>query len=72
MMEKNVNVSASAEELVTTDKFQWGDLWKKEDWQTVRIGFIAFAVAIFFTAHTDGKIPLQNGRTCYILSMAAG
>ena len=40
MMEKSVNVSASAEELVTTDKFQWSDLWKKEDWQAVWIGFI--------------------------------
>ena len=39
-MKKNVNVSASAEELVTTDKFQWSDLWKKEDWQAVWIGFI--------------------------------
>lgn len=39
-MENNVNTSASAEELVTTDKFQWSDLWKKEDWQAVWIGFI--------------------------------
>lgn len=39
-MENNVNTSASAEELVTTDQFQWSDLWKKEDWQAVWIGFI--------------------------------
>ena len=43
-MKKNVNVSASAGELVTTDKFQWSDLWKKEDWLAVWIGFVVIIV----------------------------
>lgn len=43
----NENVKAAgtpAEELVTTEKFQWSDLWKKEDWLAVWIGFIVIAV----------------------------
>lgn len=39
------NSSASANELVTTDKFKWSDLWKKEDWLAIWIGFILIAIA---------------------------
>jgi uncharacterized integral membrane protein (TIGR00698 family) len=31
-------------DIVTTDKFAWSDLWKKEDWQAVWIGFIIIAI----------------------------
>ena len=34
----------SPEDLVTTKKFQWSDLWKKEDWLAVWIGFIIIAI----------------------------
>lgn len=40
------NSSASANELVTTDKFKWSDLWKKEDWLAIWIGFILIAIAV--------------------------
>ncbi len=39
------NSSASANELVTTDKFKWSDLWKKEDWLAIWIGFILIEIA---------------------------
>lgn len=35
---------AAGEELVTTDKFQWSDLIKKEDWLAVWIGFIVILI----------------------------
>ena len=43
MNEKKVNVSAD-EELVTVDQFHWSDLWKKEDWLAVWIGFIVIVI----------------------------
>jgi uncharacterized integral membrane protein (TIGR00698 family) len=33
------------EEYVTTDSFQISDLWKKEDWQAIWIGFILIAIS---------------------------
>lgn len=44
-MSKN-NVAATSADLVTVEKFQWSDLWKKEDWLAVWIGFIIIAAAI--------------------------
>ena len=41
--QKRVNLPVQ-EELVTTEKFQWSDLWKKEDWLAVWIGFFIIAV----------------------------
>ena len=41
--QKGVNLRVQ-EELVTTEKFQWSDLWKKEDWLAVWIGFFIIAV----------------------------
>lgn len=34
----------TVEEVVTTEKFQWSDLWKKEDWLAIWIGFIVIAI----------------------------
>lgn len=45
MSENKVNAPA-AEELVTTDKFHWSDLWKKEDWLAVWIGFIVIIIGV--------------------------
>ncbi len=43
-MAEKENVAAAAEdEVVTADRFQWSDLWKKEDWLAVWIGFIVIA-----------------------------
>lgn len=39
------NLAAASADLVTTEKFQWSDLWKKEDWLAVWIGFIIIAAA---------------------------
>ena len=36
---------AAAEDYVKVDKFKWSDLWKKEDWLAVWIGFIIIAIA---------------------------
>ena len=36
--------TAISEDIVTTEKFQWSDLWKKEDWLAVWIGFIIIAI----------------------------
>ena len=59
MSEKNVEVTQS-EELVTVEKFHWSDLYKKEDWLSVWIGFIVIVIAAIavFTGHTNeaGKI----------------
>ena len=41
--QKGVNLQVQ-EEQVTTEKFQWSDLWKKEDWLAVWIGFFIIAV----------------------------
>lgn len=38
------NNTALASELVTTEKFKWSDLWKKEDWLAIWIGFIVIAI----------------------------
>ena len=43
MNEKNVNAPVAGE-LVRTDQFQWSDLWKKEDWLAVWIGFVVIIV----------------------------
>lgn len=43
-MSKNNSVTATSTDLVTVEKFQWSDLWKKEDWLAVWIGFIIIAV----------------------------
>jgi uncharacterized integral membrane protein (TIGR00698 family) len=37
--------AVEAEEYVTTDTFQISDLWKKEDWLAIWIGFILIAVS---------------------------
>jgi len=59
MSDKNVEVTQS-EELVTVEKFHWSDLYKKEDWLSVWIGFIVIVIAAIavFTGHTNeaGKI----------------
>ncbi|MDO5546275.1 MAG: putative sulfate exporter family transporter [Eubacteriales bacterium] len=38
-------VPAEASDIVTTDRFQWSDLLKKDDWQAIWIGFIIIAIA---------------------------
>lgn len=43
-MSKKDSVTVTSAELVTTEKFQWSDLWKKEDWLAVWIGFIIIAL----------------------------
>ena len=43
--QKGVNLPVQ-EELVITEKFQWSDLWKKEDWLAVWIGFFIIAVGV--------------------------
>lgn len=43
-MSENKVKALETEELVTTEKFQWSDLWKKEDWLAVWIGFIVIAI----------------------------
>lgn len=46
MSEKKGALAApTVEEAVTTEKFQWSDLWKKEDWLAIWIGFIVIAIA---------------------------
>lgn len=47
MKEKSVNISTS-EELVTTDWFQWSDLWKKEDWLAVSVSIIFTVLMMVF------------------------
>lgn len=42
---KKKTTEAVSEEIVTVDKFKWSDLWKKEDWLTVWIGFIVIIIA---------------------------
>ena len=44
-MSKNNSNQAAADQVVTVDKFQWSDLWTKEDWLAVWIGFIVILVA---------------------------
>lgn len=39
-MSETKKVTAESADLVTVEKFQWSDLWKKEDWLAVWIGFI--------------------------------
>lgn len=39
------SIAANAE-LVTTDRTHWSDLWKKDDWQAIWIGFIVIALGI--------------------------
>lgn len=43
-MSKKNSVTVTSADLVTTEKFQWSDLWKKEDWLAVWIGFIVIAL----------------------------
>ncbi len=45
MSKENNTAAVTADEIVTTDKFAWSDLWKKEDWLAVWIGFIIIAIA---------------------------
>ena len=47
MKEQNKTAVAATEDVVTTEKFQWSDLWKKEDWLAVWIGFIIIAIGAF-------------------------
>ena len=47
MKEQNKTSVAVTEDVVTTEKFQWSDLWKKEDWLAVWIGFIIIAIGAF-------------------------
>ena len=42
---KGALAAPAVEEVVTTEKFQWSDLWKKEDWLAIWIGFIVIAIA---------------------------
>ncbi len=42
---KGVLAAPTVEEAVTTEKLQWSDLWKKEDWLAIWIGFIVIAIA---------------------------
>ena len=44
MSDVNSTVAAN-EELVTVEKFHWSDLYKKEDWLSVWIGFIVIIIA---------------------------
>lgn len=44
MSKQNKTSVESSEDIVTTEKFQWSDLWKKEDWLAVWIGFIIIAI----------------------------
>ena len=36
--------NTAGEELVTTEKFKWSDLYKQDDWQAVWIGFIVIII----------------------------
>lgn len=45
MSKENNTAAVAADDIVTTDKFAWSDLWKKEDWLAIWIGFIIIAVA---------------------------
>ena len=44
-MSNNTKEAQTADEVVTAEKFQWSDLWKKEDWLAVWIGFIVIILA---------------------------
>lgn len=39
-MSEEKNRTDAAGDVVTADKFRWSDLWKKEDWLAIWIGFI--------------------------------
>lgn len=43
MSKENNTAVKTADDIVTTDKFAWSDLWKKEDWLAIWIGFIIIA-----------------------------
>ncbi|MGN0377856.1 MAG: YeiH family protein [Suilimivivens sp.] len=45
MSKENNTAAVAADDIVTTDKFAWSDLWKKEDWLAIWIGFIIIAIA---------------------------
>lgn len=45
MSKENHTAAVAADDIVTTDKFAWSDLWKKEDWLAIWIGFIIIAIA---------------------------
>ena len=43
-------------DVVTVDKFHWSDLYKKEDWLAVWIGFVVIVIAAFAVLlGKDGK-----------------
>lgn len=42
---KKNQTEAVSSDIVTVDKFRWSDLWKKEDWLAVWIGFIIIIIA---------------------------
>lgn len=44
-MSEEKNITAAAADVVTAEKFRWSDLWKKEDWLAVWIGFIIILIA---------------------------
>lgn len=46
MSNQTKKTAAVLPELVTVDKFRWSDLWKKEDWLAVWIGFLIIAAGI--------------------------
>lgn len=42
---KEKRTETATGDIVTVDKFQWSDLWKKEDWLAVWIGFIVILIS---------------------------
>ncbi len=77
MNEENVTASAAAGELVTADKFQWSDLWKKEDWLAVWIGFAVIfigAVGVLTDAYdfSAAKFGTWGNGTSLLEQLTAG
>jgi uncharacterized integral membrane protein (TIGR00698 family) len=46
MSEKVEKTTAVSSDEITTERFQWSDLWKKEDWLAVWIGFIVILLGV--------------------------
>ena len=44
---KNVQNVQAGDEAVVAEKFQWSDLYKKEDWWAIWLGFIGYPMWLF-------------------------
>jgi len=52
----DINKENEAQDVVTVEKFHWSDLYKKEDWLSIWIGFIVIIIAaIAVLTGKDGK-----------------